>query len=147
MKKILSMILCVCLLFGAAALAEEQAADENTFLVKVWNKSGEEFSYLRFAFFVGDRQLGYVLSCPNKGEDFYRVPCSPGNPEDLKDLRIEVSYGISELSPEDAILQAMMGNPAEEHPVGTLELEPECGQEYPLELTKDGDSWKLEPAE
>ena len=99
MKKILSMILCVCLLFGAAALAEEEAADENTFLVKVWNKSGEEISYLRFAFFAGDRQLGYVLSCPNEGEDFYRVPCSPGDPEDLKDLRIEVSYGISELSP------------------------------------------------
>ena len=143
MKKILSMILCVCLLLGAAAAEEE--AGENTFLLKVWNRSGEEFSYLRFAFFAGGRQTGYVLSCPNEGEDFYRVPYSPGDPGEPEDLRIEVSGGISGLPAEEAILQAMAGNPAEEHPLMTLDLKPECGREYQLALMKDGDAWKMVP--
>ena len=147
MKKILSMILCACLLLCSAAAMAEDEADESTFLLKVWNKSGETFSYLRFDFYVGDMLTSRVYSCPNEGEDFYRVPYSPASPEDLENLRIECTYGISELAPEDAILQVMAGNPAEEHPLTTLELKPECGQEYPLELVKDGDTWAMKPVE
>ena len=145
MKKILSMILCVCLLLCSTALAEE--ADENTFLLKVWDKSGEKISYLKFDFYEGDRLAGRVLSCPNEGEDFYRAPYSPASPEEPVNLRIECSYAVSELEPEDAILQAMAGNPAEEHPMVTLEMKPELGQEYQLELVKDGDSWAMIPVE
>lgn len=146
MKKILSMILCACLLLCSTALGEGEA-DENTFLLKVWDKSGVKISYLKFDFYAGDRLAGRVLSCPNEGEDFYRVPYSPASPEDLEKLRIECSYAVSDLAPEDAILQAMAGNPAEEHPLMTLDLKPECGQEYPLDLVKDGDSWAMIPAE
>ena len=58
--------------------------------------------------------LGYVLSCPNEGEDFYRCPVSmdpPDTAEGAEPLRIELSMGFSEESPEDAIISAMMGKP------------------------------------
>ena len=49
-------------------------------------------------------------------------------------------YGISDLSPEDAILQVMMGKPAEEHEVEGPDLKPEAGKIYDLSLVMmDGD--------
>lgn len=81
-----------------------------------------------------------IASCPNEGEDFYRVPYTPESLEELKDLRIECSYGVSDLSPEEAILQLMMGKPAEEHEVEGPELQPEAGKVYDLSLVMmDGD--------
>ena len=57
-------------------------------------------------------------------------------------------YGISDLSPEDAILQVMMGKPAEEHPLLTLDLIPEGGKVYDLVLSPDGETgWQLTPVE
>ena len=149
MKKWLSVILCLCLLACAPALAEdEDEADGNSFLLKVWNQSGIEFSYLRFDFYLGEDYVGLICSCPNEGEDFYRVPYSAEDPEELEKLRIECSYGISDLSPEDAILQVMMGNPAEEHALLTLDFVPEAGQTYELNLVSDGENgWMLVPAE
>ena len=145
---LLSVILCLCLLGCAAAYAEEDEPEEDSFLLKVWDQSGLEMSYLRFDLYVGDEYRGLVCSCPNEGEDFYRMPCSVGNTEELKDLRVLVSYGISELSPEDAILQVMMGNPQEEHELLTLDFVPEYGQTYELNLVPAGDDgWLLVPAE
>ena len=147
MRKWLSVILCLCLLGCGVAYAEEEAG-EDTFLLKVWDRSGLEISYLRFDLYVGEEYRSLVCSCPNEGEDFYRVPCSVGDAEDLKDLRMVVSYGISDLSPEDAILQVMTGNPQEEHELLTLEPDPEYGQTYELNLLPDGaDGWQLVPAE
>ncbi len=147
MKKIVSAVLCLCLLLFAAASAEEETG-ENDFLLRIWNESGLEFSYLRFDFYAGGDYVGLVCSCPNEGEDFYRCPYSPQTAEELKDLRIECSYGVSELSPEDAILQVMMGNPGEEHPLLTVDLIPECGKVYDLKLISDGgDGWLLVPVE
>ena len=150
MKKILSMILCVCLFAGATAFAEEEAAapglqvsdemrtdeetGDNSILLKIWNRSGLEFSYLRFDFYVGEEYRGLVASCPDEGEDFYRAPYEPGSAEELKDLRIVFSYGISDLPAEDAILEIMKGNPGEEHEIGAPELVPECGKVYHLIL-------------
>jgi len=146
MKKILSMILCACLLLcSAAAFAEAAETNGDDFTLKVWNRSGEEFSYLRFEFYDGDRQTGYVLSCPNEGEDFYRAPCSTEEPGEGGELLVKLSYGVSDLDQEDAILQAMMGKPAEEHPIMELTLTPESGKEYGLELVKDGDRWAVRP--
>ena len=149
MKKWLSVILCLCLLACVPALAEdEDEVDGNSFLLKVWNQSGIEFSYLRFDFYLGEDYVGLICSCPNEGEDFYRVPYSAEDPEELEKLRIECSYGISDLSPEDAILQVMMGNPAEEHALLTLDFVPEAGQTYELNLVSDGEKgWMLVPAE
>ena len=111
-------------------------------------KSGLEISYLRFDFYLGEDYVGLICSCPNEGEDFYRVPYSAEDPEELEKLRIECSYGISDLSPEDAILQVMMGNPAEEHALLTLDFVPEAGQTYELNLVSDGENgWMLVPAE
>ena len=67
--------------------------------------------YLRCDFFIGHEYRGLIASCPNEGEDFYRVPYTPESLKELKDLRIECSYGVSDLSPEEAILQLMMGKP------------------------------------
>ena len=120
------------------ALAEEM--EEGSFLFRVWNRSGVEISYLRCDFFIGHEYRGLIASCPNEGEDFYRVPYTTESPEELENLRIECSYGISDLSPEEAILQLMMGKPAEEHKVEGPDLKPEAGKIYDLSLVMmDGD--------
>ncbi|MBO4470828.1 MAG: hypothetical protein J5841_03660 [Clostridia bacterium] len=142
MKKLLSWILCLCLLLGTAAYAEEEAEDDN-FLLKIYDRSGLDISYLRFDFYVGNQYRGYVCSSPDEGEDFYRCPYSTDNPEELKDLRIEVSYGVSDLSPEDAIIQVMMGKEMEEHKVTTLEQAFELGKEYAMSLIRDGETLQL----
>ena len=148
MKKLLSVILCLCLLGCASAYAEEDEPGEDSFLLKIRDRSGLEMSYLRFDLYVGEEYRGLICSCPNEGEDFYRAPCSVGDAEELKDLRVLVSYGVSDLSPEDAILQVMMGNPQEEHELLTLEFIPEYGQTYELDLVSDGaGGWQLVPAE
>ena len=148
MKKLLSVILCLCLLGCASAYAEEDEPGEDSFLLKIRDRSGLEMSYLRFDLYVGEEYRGLICSCPNEGEDFYRAPCSVGDAEELKDLRVLVSYGVSDLSPEDAILQVMMGNPQEEHELLTLDFIPEYGQTYELNLVPDdAGGWLLVPAE
>ena len=142
MKKLLSWILCLCLLLGTAAFAEEDAGDD-TFLLKIHDRSGLDISYLRFDFYAGDQYRGYVCSSPNEGEDFYRCPYSTDDPEELKNLRIEVSYGVSDLSPEDAIIQVMMGKEMEEHKIVTLEQAFELGEEYDMSLIGDGETYQL----
>ncbi len=141
MKKILSMVLCVCLLLSAAATAEEEGND-GSFLLKIRNRSGLEISYLRFDFYTGDFLSCTTASCPNEGEDFYRAEYA-APPEELKELRIQCAYGVSGLKPEDAILELMAGKPAEEHPVVFPELAPEGGQVYELELVSDGEGGLL----
>ena len=50
-------------------------------------------------------------------------------------MKIKCSYGISDLTPEDAIIQLMMGNPAEEHAVDLEDMAAcvlECGKVYHL---------------
>ena len=142
MKKLLTWILCLCLLTGTAALAEE-AAGGDSFLLKVHDQSGLEISYLRFDFYAGEQYMGYVCSTPDEGEDFYRCPYSTDNPEELKNLRIEVSYGVSDLNPEDAILQVMMGTEMEEHKLGTLGQEFELGKEYDIFLIREGEEFQF----
>ena len=141
MKKILSMVLCVCLLLGTAATAEEEMSD-GSFLLRIWNRSGLEISYLRFDFYTGDFLSCMLASCPNEGEDFYRAEYA-ASPEELKKLRIQCSYGVSDLKPEDAILELMAGKPAEEHLVQLPELAPEGGRVYDLELVSDGEGGLL----
>ena len=142
MKKMLTWILCLCLLMGTAAFAEEVVGDDS-FLLKIYDQSGLEISYLRFDFYVGDQYMGYACSSPNEGEDFYRCPYSTDNPEELKNLRIEVAYGVSDLAPEDAILQVMMGKEMEEHKVGTIKQEFELGKEYDVFLIKEGEEFQF----
>ena len=142
MKKLLTWILCLCLLTGTAAFAEEEAGGDS-FLLKVHDQSGLAISYLRFDFYAGEQYMGYVCSSPDEGEDFYRCPYSTDNPEELKNLRIEVSYGVSDLDPEDAILQVMMGKEMEEHKLGTLGQEFELGKEYDIFLIGEGGEYQL----
>lgn len=144
MKKFFAFVLCLCLLVCCGAAAEEP--EENSFLLKVWNRSGMEISYLRFDFYIGDQIAGLTASCPNEGENFYRCTYTPETPEELKKLRIVYSYGISELPPEEAILQLMTGKPAEEHPLEDPGVVPECGKTYCLDLVKDEKGVHLVPA-
>lgn len=154
MKKILSAILSVCLLAGTAAFAEEETAapvvqisddmlaeeetGDDSILLKIWDQSGLEITYLRFDLYVGDEYRGLVASCPDEGEDFYRVPFEAA-PEELKDLRVRCAYGVSELAPEDAILELMKGNPAKEYEIEAPELVPERGKIYHLILAANGE--------
>jgi hypothetical protein len=150
MKRLLSVIailsLVLCLMGCMTASAEE--VDNDSFLLRIWDESGLTVSYLRFDTYVGESYTGLVCSSPNEGEDFYRFPYSVDSSEELKDLRVEISYGISDLPSEDAILQVMMGNPAEEHKLLTLDFVPECGKIYDMKLVSGGeDGWLLVPAE
>ena len=150
MKKLLSAIVILSLILCQAACmaASAEEADSNSFLLRIRDESGLKISYLRFDIYAGENYTGLVCSSPNEGEDFYRFPGSVDSPEELKDLRIEMSYGISDLSPEDAILQVMTGNPAEEHQLLTLDFIPEYGRIYDMKLVSDGaDGWLLVPAE
>ena len=119
------------------------------FLLKIYDRSGiENLSYLRADYYVGNEKRGYICSCPDEGEDFYRFPLGAGTQEELKDLRVEFSYGVSDLSPEDAILEAMKGNTSEEYPLLTMDFIPEGEKTYWLSLEPSGeDSWKLVPAD
>ena len=152
MKKAFSVILCICMLLCAVAFAGETAeaptkitpemripetTDDGSVQFKVWNLSDLEISYLRFDFWLGDEYVSLTASCPNEGEDFYRSEYMPGTPEELQDLRIECRFSISDLSPEDAIIQLMMGNPANEYDVDAkdlAELALEPGRVYHLVL-------------
>ena len=119
------------------------------FLLKIFDRSGiEKISYLRADYYVGDERRGFICSCPDEGEDFYRFPLGAGTQEELKDLRVEFSYGISDLSPEDAILEVMKGHETEEHPLLTMDFVPEGEKTYWLSLEPSGEGgWKLVPAE
>ncbi|MBR6029672.1 MAG: hypothetical protein IKP40_11370 [Clostridia bacterium] len=157
MRKLFSLMLCLCLLTCAVSLADSEAAfsaeitdemripettGDGSILLKVWNLSELEPAYLRFDYFVGDAYRGLTASCPDEGEDFCRSPFEPESPEELKNLRIECRYGLSELPPEEAILQLMMGHPAEEYPVDMADLADlalESGKVVHLALTGDGE--------
>ncbi len=155
MKKILSVILFVCLFAGVAVFAEEETAvpvvqvsddmlaeeetGDDSILLKIWDQSGLDITYLRFDLYVGDEYRGLIASCPDEGEDFYRVPFE-ATPEELEDLRIRCAYGISELAPEDAILELMKGSPAEEYEIEAPEFAPEIGKIYHLILAADGEN-------
>ena len=105
---------------------------------------GLPVSYLRFDVYIGGEYAGLVCSCPDEGEDFYRFPFSVSSPDELADIRIECSYGVSDLAPEDAILKVMMGETLEEHSLLTLDFTPEQGKTYDLKLVPDGEeTWKL----
>ena len=65
MKKVLSVILCLLLLCCSAAYAEEEEAGEDSFLLKVWDRSGLEMSYLRFDLY-GSNPYHPVDSCEEK---------------------------------------------------------------------------------
>ena len=116
------------------------AADEC--MIRLWDRSGVECAYIRFALWQGDAQLGYVLSCPNEGEDFCRCPVYADqmktvDGEPAEPLRIVLSFGYSEQEPEDAILSAMMGNPVTEEECCEMTLEPAFGEFADYELVSD----------
>ena len=134
-KKVFLLVLCLCVFMCIAASAEETGP--NTILLKVTNLSDLDISYMRFDLYRGDKYIGLVASCPDEGEDFYRCPIELEAPEEAADLQIRYSYGISDLPPEEAVLQVMMNNPAEEHPLDAPELTLECGKTYSIALITD----------
>lgn len=148
MKKVFLVFLSLCMLLCAAAAEEapaeggSPAADEC--LIRLWDRSGVECAYIRFALWQGDTQLGYVLSCPDEGEDFCRCPVYADQVKDADGeaagpLRIVLSFGYSELKPEDAILSAMMGNPVTEEECCEIKLAPVFGAFADFELVSDKD--------
>ena len=151
-KMIFSAILCVCMLICTVSFADSntdtysteitdemripETTEDDSILFKIWNLSMlRDIAYLRFDFYVGDEYRGMTASCPNEGEEFYLCPYTPESPEELNELKIKCSYGISDLTPEDAIIQLMIGNPAEEHAVDLEDMAAcvlECGKVYHL---------------
>ena len=133
MKKVFLVFLSLCMLLSSA--------DEC--LIRLWDRSGVECAYIRFALWQGDAQLGYVLSCPDEGEDFCRCPVyadqmkKATDEETAEPLRIVLSFGYSEQNPEDAILSAMMGNPVTEEECCEITLEPVFGEFADYELVPD----------
>ena len=145
MKKVLLVFLCLCLMLCGIAFAEEAPAEDgdpaaDECVIRLWNRTGKDCSYIRFSMWQGEMMLGYVLSCPNEGEDFYRCPVSMDqfdSAEEAEPLRIELAMAFSEESPEDAIISAMMGKPAPEEACGEMTADLESGKFADYELTMD----------
>lgn len=151
MKRVFFVLLVLLalygLLMGAVATADPVSAD--AFLLKIRNSTAIDISYLRFDLFFdepdyADKPINSVFSAPKAGEDFYRCELIATHPEKMRFLRIELSYGVSELSPLDAVAQCWKGQPAEEHHLLTLDFTPRLGKEYDLRLVDDGEEWVLE---
>lgn len=151
MRKLMAVILCACMMLCAAAA---ETVEEDAFLIKIFNRCELKIAYLHFDYYIGDEIQGTQLVCPDEGEDFYRFEVAReglfalNDGDGLDNLRVEVFYGVSGLSPEDAMIEAYMGNPVEEHPLMTLGFIPEFGKVYDMNLISDGDQgWKLEAAD
>lgn len=127
--------------------ADGETAETVDFLLKVYDKSGiGKISYLRIDWYgPGGVWQGYALSCPDEGEDFYRFPITARKTGDPAKVELLVSYGVSDLSPEEAILRTMSGEPADEYPLLTTEITAENGETYSMDLKPAG--WELVPAE
>ena len=155
MRKCFSKVFAICMLiYTVCPIMAEPAGPEDSFLLRIWNQTDLEISYLRFDYFLGDMQQGYVLCCPNEGENFYRFEVSEEGlysletGKELEDFRVECSYCVSELSPEEAILSAMMGKDMGEIWFQTLEIQPVFGEEYDYLFTENGDGgYLIQPAE
>lgn len=119
------------------------------FFLKVYDHSGlENVSYLRADVFKDDKLQCFICSCPDAGEDFYRFFIDMDTVDDIKKMRIELSYGISDLPPEEAILKVLSGTPGEEHKLLTQDIAAEGGKTYCLSLEADGkNGYILVPAE
>lgn len=108
------------------------------FFMKIYDNSGlENVSYLRADVYQDDKLKYFTCSCPDTGEDFYRFFFDTDTAEDPKKMRIEFSYGISDLPPEEAILSVMSGTPPEEHKLLTQDIAAEGGKTYCLSLEAD----------
>ena len=149
MKKVLLVFLSLCLLLCGTVFAEETPAEDgdpaaDECVIRLWNRTGKDCSYIRFSMWHGEMLLGYVLSCPNEGEEFYRCPVSMDQldtAEGAEQLRIELAMAFSEESPEDAIISAMMGKPAPEEACGEMTAELESGEfaDYELAMNEAGE--------
>lgn len=131
-------------------VAPAKAVQDDAFLLKIRNGTTLDISYLRFDLFFdalgpdgADQFAGIVYSTPQTGEDFYRCELIATHPEKMRFLRIELSYGVSELDPTDAVAQCWRGESGEEHHLLTLDFTPGLGKEYDLSLVGDGEEWAL----
>ena len=131
-------------------VAPAKAVQPDAFLLKIRNATTLDISYLRFDLFFDalgadgtDQFAGIVYSAPQAGEDFYRCELIATHPEKMRFLRIELSYGVSDLTPTEAVSQCWRGEGGEEHHLLTLDFTPSLGREYDLELRYDGEQWAL----
>lgn len=152
MKRVFIVLLVVlALLHGLmmCTVADADTVSPDAFLLKIRNSTTIDMSYLRFDLYFdeaeyADKPINSVFSAPQAGEDFYRCELIATHPEKMRFLRIELSYGVSELSPLDAVAQCWRGEPGEEHHLLTLDFTPMLGREYDLRLDADGEEWVLE---
>ena len=134
-----------CAICGAPS--RDYAPTELTgFFMKIFDKTGlEKISYLRADVYVGDERRDLTYTYPKEGEDFYRFLFVP---EELTEMSIRFSYGVSDLAPEDAALEMLRGAPVEEHELLTLNFMPEGGKTYCLNLEANSEGgFALTPAE
>ena len=146
---VLVFLMATVIGIGSVALADPISSD--AFLLKIRNSTTIDISYLRFDLFFdepdyADKPINSIFSAPKAGEDFYRCELIATHPEMMRFLRIELSYGVSELEPVEAVAQCWRGVPGEEHHLLTLDFTPRLGKEYDLRLVDDGDEWVLEAA-
>ena len=98
---------------------------------------------MRFDIFLGEEQQAQFLACPDEGKDYIEIEIgtdslySYNEPEDLDKLRIECYLGYSDLSPEDAILEAYSGKDVDQKRIEELDLLPEFGREYSFRVVEE----------
>ncbi len=141
MRKILLLLLCLCLLVGSAA--SEEDISPMSLQMKIWNQTDLGISYLRFVFYNFTEPLGCLISCPDSDEGFYRCFFIANTWNEVFGLNVECFCGFSDLPPKEAALQAMNGILAEEYPVSTGGVSLICGNSYSLNLTQFKEKYRL----
>ena len=142
MKKLLLIILTCCLLLTCCcAIAED--SEQESFLMRIYNRSGIDCRYLRFDV-IGDGELRTQIRCsPKEGEDFFRVEIPSSivweriMPEEIQ---IVGYFCYSDPEPGDAMLKAMMDEEADEQECLEMKLDPVVGMEADYELVSKGEN-------
>ena len=150
MKKLVSLLLVVCLLIACSFVtAEEDAIPEDAIRFRIWNESDAQYAYIRFAVYKGDEFIRYQMSYQWEGNDFINADMKPDelaaqNENELKGKKLVISIGYSdEEEPLQAILNIMFsGAEPNEESVKEIPLDSGfsfgCGYYYTLVTNEDG---------
>ncbi len=133
-----------------AFVLDHVAGDAEQFSLIIHEPDDAAYSYIRCDGYLGDTPFGYFLACPDEGDDFSHFDFTPDffagieGDFNLADFRAEISLGYNDYSAEEALLQAMMGNPGRTEHLASVQFAPEYGARYEYSVVPTGDGYSLE---
>lgn len=145
MKKMLALLLTLCLTLGFCALGGAESADgdavaEKSFSLRIANASDAEYAYIRCDYYLNGEQLGSVLASRNEGEEDIVISfaesdfASAQNPQDLSTFSAVIYLAYADEDGEQALQDAMQGNPGVETLCGKISFAAQYDREYLYEI-------------